>query len=77
MVALLLLPFECLVNVNVLWLFLRARWVGLQCVIVVFPDHNHLLFARSAFMEDINIVKPVLSGHTKIDKTDLYDKWLL
>ena len=20
-------------------------WVGLQCVIVVFPDHTHLLFA--------------------------------
>ena len=21
-----------------------VRWVGLQCVIVVFPDHTHLLF---------------------------------
>ena len=41
LVALLLLSFGCLVTVNVLWLFLR---VGLQCVIVVFPDYAHLLF---------------------------------
>ena len=27
-----------------LWLFLRVPWVGLQYVIVVFPDHTHLLF---------------------------------
>ena len=25
-------------------LFLEVPWVGLQCVIVVFPDHTHLLF---------------------------------
>ena len=41
--ALLLLSNGCLVNVNVLWLFLTVPWVGLQCVIVVFPDHTHLL----------------------------------
>ena len=28
----------------VLWLFLTVPWVGLQCVIVVFPDHTHLLY---------------------------------
>ena len=28
----------------VLWLFLAVPWVCLQFVIVVFPDHNHLLF---------------------------------
>ena len=44
MVALLLLFFWCLVAVNVLWSFLTVSWVGLQCVIVVFPDHTHLLF---------------------------------
>ena len=32
-----------MVTLNVLWLFLAAPWVGLQCVIVVFPDHTHLL----------------------------------
>ena len=25
-------------------LFLTATWVGLQCVILVFPDHTHLQF---------------------------------
>ena len=28
----------------VVWLFLAMPWVCLQFVIVVFPDHNHLLF---------------------------------
>ena len=43
LVALLLFSFGCLVTVNVLWLFLTAPWVGLQCVIVVIPDHTHFL----------------------------------
>ena len=43
-VALLLLSCGCRVAVNVLWLFLPVSWVGLQCVIVVFPDHAHLRF---------------------------------
>ena len=38
LVALLLLSYRCIVTINVLWL-----WVGLQCVVVVFPDHTHLL----------------------------------
>ena len=29
----------CLVTVNVLWVFLTVPWVGLRCVIVVFPNH--------------------------------------
>ena len=44
LVALLLLSYECLVTVYVLWFFLTVPWVGLQCVIVVFPDHTTLLF---------------------------------
>ena len=44
LVALHLLSYGCLVTVNVLWLFLTVPWVGLQCVIVVFPDHIHLHF---------------------------------
>ena len=44
-VALLCLSSWCLVIVVVvLWLFLTVLWDGLQCVIVVFPDHTHLLF---------------------------------
>ena len=42
--ALLLLSYRCIVTINVLWLLLTLTWVGLQCVIVVFPDHTHLQF---------------------------------
>ena len=45
LVALLLLSRRCLANVNVLWLFLMVPWVGLQCMIVIFPGHTRLLFA--------------------------------
>ena len=44
-VALFLLSYGRLVTVHVLWLFLTVPWVGLQCVIVVFPDHTHLLLS--------------------------------
>ena len=43
--ALLLLSYRCIDTINVLWLFLTVPRVGLKCVIVVFPDHTHLLFA--------------------------------
>ena len=42
LVALLSLSFWCLVIV--VWLFLAVPWICLQFVIVVFPDHTHLLF---------------------------------
>ena len=42
----LLLYYSCIVTINVLWLFLTVSWVGLQYVIVVFPDHTHLLFGN-------------------------------
>ena len=45
LVALLLLSYRCNVNtIKVLWLFRMVPWVGLQCVIVLFPDHTLLLF---------------------------------
>ena len=47
LVALLFLSYRCIVYVNVLWLFLTVPWVGLQCVIVVFPDHTNLPFGDS------------------------------
>ena len=47
LVALLLLSYKCSVTTNGLWLFLTGPWVGLQCVIMVFPDHTHLLFQVS------------------------------
>ena len=42
LVALLSLSSWCLVSF--VWLFLEVPWVCLQFVIVVFPDHTHLLF---------------------------------
>ena len=43
LVAVLSLSSWCLVIV--LWLFLAVPWVSLQFVIMVFPDHTHLLFS--------------------------------
>ena len=43
LVALLVLPYRWLVIVNVLRFFLAVPRDGLQCVIVVIPDHTHLL----------------------------------
>ena len=31
----------------VLWFFLTVPWVGMQCVIVVYPDHAHFLSEHS------------------------------
>ena len=42
LVALLSLSSWCLVMV--VWLFLAVPWVCLRFVIMVFPDHTHLLF---------------------------------
>ena len=47
LVALLLLSYRCVVNVNLPWLFLVVPCVGLQFVIVVFPDHTRLLFCMT------------------------------
>ena len=44
-----LLSYRCIVAVNVLWLFLTVPWVGLQCVIMVIPDHTHLIFDRAIY----------------------------
>ena len=49
LVALLLLSCGCIVTINVLWLFLTVPLVGLQCVIVVFPDYTHLLIEVNIF----------------------------
>ena len=49
LVALLSLSSWCLVIV--VWLFLAVPWFCMQFVIVVFPDHTHLLF----MMNDIKL----------------------
>ena len=43
LVAWLLRSYSCIVTIKVQWLFLTMPRVGLQCVIVVFPDHTHFL----------------------------------
>ena len=52
LVALLLLSHSCIVTINVLWLFLMLPWVGMQCMIVVFPDHTYILFKLSPIFKD-------------------------
>ena len=44
LIALLLLSFGCFATVNILWPFLTAPRVGLQCVIMVLPAHARLRF---------------------------------
>ena len=44
LVALLLLSYRCTVTINALWLSLTVPWIGLRCVIVVFPDHTFVCF---------------------------------
>ena len=39
--TLLLLFYRSIVTMNALLLFLAVPWVGLLCVIEVFPDHTH------------------------------------
>ena len=55
LVALLLMSCGCVVAIGVLWLFLAVPWVGLQYVIVIFPDHTHLLFAQ--YYKDLAVPK--------------------
>ena len=47
LIALLSLSSWCLVVVE--WLFLALPWGCLQFLIVVFPDHTHLLFSIHLF----------------------------
>ena len=42
LIALLSVSSWC--HLRIVWLFLGVPWVCLQLVIVVFPDHTHLLF---------------------------------
>ena len=44
LVALLVLSYRGIATISVLWFFPTVPWVGLQCVIVIFPDHTHLLY---------------------------------
>ena len=51
LIALLLLSNRSIVSINVPSLFLTVSWACLQCVIVVFPDHTHLLFVLLSLLK--------------------------
>ena len=76
LVALLSLSSWCLVIV--VWLFLVVPWVCLQFVIVVFPDHTHLvIFIWSKFDDSmLKLLKETHSLNFNINhiycKGDLY-----
>ena len=56
--------------VGVLWPFLTVPWVGLQCVIVVFPDHTHLLFYKQT--SRLSHIIRAISHHSFIMIEDLF-----
>ena len=63
LVPLLLLSSRCHVAISVLFLFLTVPCVGLQCVILAFPDHNHFLdggnmLQKYALILDLDVVAP-------------------
>ena len=60
LVALLYLSYYCLVMVE--WLFLVVSWGCLQFVIVVFPDHTHLLFLGQVGLSQVGLgqLSPVI-----------------
>ena len=58
LVALVGLSSWCLVIA--VWLFLTVPWVGLQFVIVVFPDYTHLLFS-------LQIYQVLMQFYTQLD----------
>ena len=49
-------------TVSVLWPFLIEPWVGLQCVIVAFPGHAHLLFDFVFLQEDVHNLPEVMAA---------------
>ena len=42
------------VTVNIICLFLAGPWIGLQYVIVLFPDHTYLLFGYTIQLTDLS-----------------------
>ena len=61
LVALLLLSYRCLITINVQWLYLTVPWVGLQCVIVVVPDHTHFVYRGVGYQYPISLVNMLVS----------------
>ena len=45
-----------------MWLFLTVPWVGLQCVIVVFPDHTTYFFLFFYDCTDLVLIEQFDTG---------------
>ena len=52
-------------TVSVLWLLLKVPWDGLQCVVVVFPDHIYTCFF-DPFFSKLNLHEMPNEIHSKI-----------
>ena len=77
LVSLLSLSSWCLIIV--VWLFLAVPWVSLQFVIVVFPDHTHLLFLMKKKMIGFQRSRYVVGNgelvpENEIENMNLYQK---
>ena len=53
-----------------MWLSLAVPWVGLQCVIVVFPDHTHFLMRVPM---PVSAKKKRTAMKTSVTKTKHFD----
>ena len=68
--------FWCLVTVGILRHFLTVALVGLQYMVVVFPDHIRLFLSRGNLMSGVMIrldVSPIPRGHLVKALTNLCD----
>ena len=65
-------------TVDVLWLFLKVLWVYLQCVMVVFPDHTHLLFEPSFLPKSyvLTVIFPYCLPKVNLNETVLLNTYI-
>ena len=68
-------------TVNALWPFLMMPRVGLQCVIVVFPDHTHLLFDPDQARLNVNMIweniRLDIVEYLVSQTTKAFSKWIM
>ena len=57
----------------VVWLFLAVPWVCLKFVIMVFPDHSHLLFLL-ILLKEPSIEKALLTFHETTEAHFCFEK---
>ena len=54
----------------VVWLFLAVPWVCLQFVIVVFPDHSHLLFFIEILRQNVSKRTTIIFFYKQLQEYD-------